>query len=131
MDAPLDRVSETEFGAVEVYNEKEKRWDDTAFVLEDGAWKLAVGDQFKGSYQSPGKGQAQLEMDASNPMNDPNYKPPTLGNMNNGCPMTNTAKPPMPNVNANANSDAGKKEKVRTAEVPLEKPVKNKPAATP
>lgn len=59
------------FGAVEVWNQKDNRWDDLPFVLEDGGWKLAVGDAFKGEYKSPGKGQAQIEMEASNPMNEP------------------------------------------------------------
>lgn len=103
-----ERVKEN-FGAVEVYNEKQKRWDDTAFVLEDGAWKLAVGDQFKGSYQSPGKGQAQIENEKNNPMNDANALP---------APNTNGAFP-MGNV-LNANVAANKKEKVKTAEVPIE-----------
>lgn len=98
------------FGAVEVYNEKQKRWDDTAFVLEDGAWKLAVGDQFKGSYQSPGKGQAQIENEANNPMNNPNLLPPAQANTNGNFPNM------MPNADTNAAN--GKKQKVETAEVP-------------
>jgi hypothetical protein len=57
------------FGALEVYNEKDNHWEDLPFVLEDGGWKLAVGDAFKGTYKSPGKGQAQLEMEAGNSVN--------------------------------------------------------------
>jgi hypothetical protein len=30
------------------------RWDDVGFMFEEGRWKVAVGDQFKGSFQSPG-----------------------------------------------------------------------------
>jgi hypothetical protein len=52
--------------AVEVYNSREKKWEDLPFVLEDGKWKLGIGDAFKGSYQSPGKGRDQKEKDAAN-----------------------------------------------------------------
>ncbi len=57
-----------DFGAVEVFSQRDNRWEDLPFVLEDGSWKLAVGDSFKGTYKSPGKGQAQIEMEANNPM---------------------------------------------------------------
>jgi len=97
------------FGAVEVYNEKLKRWDDTVFVFEDGGWKLAVGDQFKGSYQSPGKGRAQIESEANSPMYDVNAMP--APNANSAFPTGNMM---------NANSATNKKEKVKTAEVPIE-----------
>ncbi len=53
------------FGALEVYNSKENRWEDLPFVFEDGSWKLAVGDIFQGSYKSPGDGEAELERKAS------------------------------------------------------------------
>lgn len=53
------------FGAVEVFNTKKNTWEDTNFVKEDGGWKLAVGDIWNGAYKSPGKGRAQLEMEAS------------------------------------------------------------------
>lgn len=102
-----ERIKGT-FGAVEVYNEKRKAWDDTVFVLEDGSWKLAVGDQFKGTYQSPGKGRAQLEAEANNSMNDVNALPPPA---NGGFPAGNAS---------NANVPANKKVKVETAEVPIE-----------
>lgn len=101
-----ERVKDN-FGAVEIYNEKQKRWDDTAFILEDGAWKLAVGDLFKGNYQSPGKGQAQIESEKNNPMMNANMLP--APNTNGAFPMSNTA--------ANANA---KGKKIETAEVPVE-----------
>lgn len=53
------------FGALEVYNSKENRWEDLPFVYEDGSWKLAVGDIFQGTYKSPGDGQAEIERKAS------------------------------------------------------------------
>ncbi len=62
-----ERVKDN-FGALEVYNQKEKRWEDLPFIREDGGWKLAIGEVFKNTYKSPGKGQAQLEKDAANTM---------------------------------------------------------------
>ena len=60
-----ERVSGN-MGAVEVYNSKDRRWEDLPFVFEDGQWKLAFGDIFANTYKSPGKGRAQKEADASN-----------------------------------------------------------------
>jgi hypothetical protein len=93
------------FAAVEVYSQKDNRWEDIPFILEDGGWKLAVGDEVKGTYKSPGKGQAQLEMEANNPMS--------------------SAIPPA-ETNANVASsnkslkDKAKRERVNTVEVPDE-----------
>lgn len=53
------------FGAVEVYNPMDKRWEDLPFMLEDGSWKLAVGNLFSGTFKSPGEGQAEKERKAS------------------------------------------------------------------
>ncbi len=70
------------YGAIEVYNETDKRFEDLPFVLENGGWKLAVGDIFQGSYQSPGKGQAEIENESnmnksmSMPMNKTVNMPP-------------------------------------------------------
>jgi hypothetical protein len=61
-----------EFGAVEVWNEKDKRWEDLGFVYEDGAWKLAVGEIFGGKFQSPGTGRATKEQEAANALNPTN-----------------------------------------------------------
>ena len=54
------------FGAVEVYNTREKRWEDLGFVYEDGGWKFAMGEMFGGTFQSPGKGRAIKEQEAAN-----------------------------------------------------------------
>lgn len=94
------------FGAVEVFNQKSNRWDDTTFILEDGGWKLAVGDQMNGTYKSPGKGQAEIE--AASPAG--NNMTPLATNTNGKFPLSNAG--------------GGK---VKTAEVPLEKESK-KPA---
>jgi hypothetical protein len=91
------------FGAVEVFNQKDNRWEDLFFVLEDGGWKLAFGDVIKGTYKSPGKGQAQIEMEANNPMTA------------NEIPTANTKG------NTNSKDDAvidkSKRNPVNTAEV--------------
>lgn len=60
-----ERVKDN-MAAVEVYNSKEKKWEDLPYVLEDGKWKLGIGDAFKGTYISPGKGRDQKEKDAAN-----------------------------------------------------------------
>ena len=60
-----ERVKEN-MGALEVWNEKDKKWEDLPFIKEDDGWKLAVGDIFAGTYQKPAKGQAQIEDEASN-----------------------------------------------------------------
>jgi hypothetical protein len=71
-----------DMGAVEVWNSKESRWEDLPFVKEEGVWKLAVGDMFAGTYQSPGRGRDSLEKEAANA-------------------MSNTAVPVVPANNAN------------------------------
>ena len=60
-----ERVKEN-MGALEVYNEKDQKWEDLPFVKEGDGWKLAIGDIFAGTYQKPAKGQAQIEAEASN-----------------------------------------------------------------
>lgn len=64
-----------EFGAVEVWNAKDNRWEDLGFVSEDGAWKLAIGEMFAGSFKSPGKGRAIKEQEAANMANGNNLIP--------------------------------------------------------
>lgn len=68
------------YAAVEVWNVTRKKWDDVPLVLEDGAWKLAFGDQFQGKWESPGKGMTVLEQENAN-ANNPNLV--------NGAPNTN------------------------------------------
>ena len=43
------------YGKIEVFNQKDSRWEDLAFINEDGGWKLAVGDLFAGTFQNPGQ----------------------------------------------------------------------------
>lgn len=60
-----ERVSGN-MGAVEVFNSSASKWEDLPFMLEDGRWKLAMGELFSGKYKSPGKGRAQKEAEAAN-----------------------------------------------------------------
>lgn len=90
-----ERVKD-EFGAIEVYNQKDGKWDETFFINEDGGWKLAIGDLFKNTYKSPGKSKAQLENEAS------------TSSVNNMIPSA-------PNLNANVFAD--KNSNVKTVEV--------------
>jgi hypothetical protein len=84
------------FGALEVYNQKEKRWEDLPFIYEDGGWKLAVGDIINDKYKSPGKGQARIEQEATNTSGNnviqmmPNGNFPAVTNSN----KTNPVPPP-------------------------------------
>lgn len=98
-------------GAIEVFNQKENRWEDLPFLMEDGGWKLAIGDLFQGKFESPGKGKAETEREATNTMPMPT----------NGV----TKFPELPkNVNSMtfpANSDALKSDKKnKSVEVPKE-----------
>ncbi len=75
-------------GLVEVRNEKENKWEDLPFVLEDGGWKLAVGDLFAGTFPQAevGKSKASLDQIAANKSN------PNAGMIQGGNTNTNTAK---------------------------------------
>ncbi|HEX6125486.1 MAG TPA: hypothetical protein VFZ23_08970 [Pyrinomonadaceae bacterium] len=95
-----ERIS-GEFGAVEVWNAKDKRWEDLGFVYEDGGWKLAIGEMFGGTFKSPGKGRAIKEQEAANLANN---------NLVNGMPA---------NVNINTNANI-------QVIVPKERPETNK-----
>jgi hypothetical protein len=90
-----DERIKDEFGAIEVWNEKDKRWEDLPFIKEDGQWKFAIGDMFKGSYQKPGIGQAVKEQEEANKTN-PNLIPQAPPMNPNGAGSANA------NVNPNA-----------------------------
>ena len=95
-----ERVKDN-MGALEVWNEKDKKWEDLPFIKEEDGWKLAIGDIFAGSYQKPAKGQAQIEDEASN---------------------TNKMIP-YSNANVNGANPAGK----MNPNVPLQKPLSKVP----
>ncbi|MFL6468168.1 MAG: hypothetical protein ACJ72Z_09460 [Pyrinomonadaceae bacterium] len=61
-----DERVDCNMGAIEVWNAKEQKWEDLPFIIEDGEWKLAIGELFKGSFKSPGKGLSIREAEAAN-----------------------------------------------------------------
>ena len=38
-------------GALEVWNSKDGKWEDLPFVFENGAWKIAIGEMFDGTFK--------------------------------------------------------------------------------
>ncbi|HMQ02376.1 MAG TPA: hypothetical protein PKD26_00470 [Pyrinomonadaceae bacterium] len=86
------------YAGLEVRNSKEQRWEDLPFAIENGQWKLAVGELFGGQYQSPGKPQDQRDREAANIARGPGPPPVNMmANMNqantNSAPQ---APPPAP-----------------------------------
>ncbi|MBA2378961.1 MAG: hypothetical protein H0V76_05240 [Blastocatellia bacterium] len=92
-------------GAIEVWNAKGNLWEDLPFILENGRWKLAVGDVFARNWESPGRSAAQKEADAINATRP--QPTPMMPMMN-----SNGAMPPFPVGNVNAPTN------VNTAAVP-------------
>lgn len=80
-------------GAVEVWNARDKRWEDLPFIFEDGAWKLAMGDVFAGSYESPGKGRDILDREAANAVSNRNVILPMGNQANSNKAVGNSNKP--------------------------------------
>jgi hypothetical protein len=93
-------------GAVEVWNSKDKLWEDLPFMYEGGAWKLAVGDVFAGTYESPGKGRDQREKEAANTAGNSQMQEVPGPNMN-AIPVA----PSNLNTNTNTNTNSVKKKK--------------------
>jgi hypothetical protein len=91
-----------DMGAVEVYNSKERNWEDLPFIREDGAWKLAIGDIFADTWKSPGPGRAQKEREAANAVSGNNMVPldPNINGNFNSAPRT---KPIVPKPALNMN----------------------------
>lgn len=96
-----ERIQDT-MGAIEVWNSRESTWEDLPFVIENGVWKLAIGEAFGGSYKSPGKGRDTLEKEAANAINGNNMKMIPAPNMNSVSPKIITPKPDA-NTNTNPN----------------------------
>lgn len=88
-----ERIKDT-MGAVEVWNSKKSIWEDLAFILEEGAWKLAVGDLFAGTYTSPGRGRDSLEKEAANTMAAGNAQPAVNSVNTNSIPITKPSVTP-------------------------------------
>ncbi|MDH3492697.1 MAG: hypothetical protein OEM82_04040 [Acidobacteriota bacterium] len=76
-----ERVKD-KWGAVEVYIQKESKWEDVRFVMEDGGWKLAIGETWNGSYKSPGKSRSIRERENANAAGNGDLVPYGNGNLN-------------------------------------------------
>ncbi|MBX3280873.1 MAG: hypothetical protein KF756_00195 [Acidobacteria bacterium] len=98
-----DQRVDGDMGAVEVWNAKTSEWEDLPFLKEDGVWKLAVGDLFKGSYRSPGPGRAQREKMAANASGQHPVEIRPAPNMDANA---NVVKVPMPQANTKPPANA-------------------------
>lgn len=81
-----ERVKDN-MGAIEVWNTKESKWEDLPYMMEDGGWKLAVGELFAGTYKTPGRGRDALEKEAANALNNSALTPPPVNNANAPIPV--------------------------------------------
>ena len=81
------------FGAVEVYNSRDKKWEDLPFILEDGGWKLAVGNVFAGTWKSPGVSRSTRERENSNAVHGNNMVP--YGNVNSNVNIDTVNRRPV------------------------------------
>lgn len=91
-------------GAVEVWNARDKIWEDLPFIREASGWKLAVGDAFAGTWKRPGPGRSLREMEAANIANGTNGVINASPNVNMNDEIRRLA-----NRNANANANANKR----------------------
>lgn len=111
-----ERVSDN-MGAIEVWNAKDKRWEDLPFIREEDGWKLAIGEIFAGKFVSPGQGMAAKQAEEANKMTNGYIEAPAAPNSNlnlnmkrQGMPQkpVNGMMPPMPGANSNTNSNTAK-----------------------
>jgi hypothetical protein len=63
-----------DYAALEVQNPK-GIWEDLPFVKENGKWKLAIGDLFQNTFQSPGMPASKANANTEFPV--PNGQDPT------------------------------------------------------
>lgn len=88
--------------AVEVWNAKDNVWHDIPLIFEGGAWRVAIGDEFGGTFKSPGKGRAMREREAANLSgnNKPEIRmPPGVNSNTNVKPIVPKQVPPPPPMN--------------------------------
>ncbi len=74
-------------GAIEVWSAQKSTWEDLPFILEDGVWKLAVGELFSGAFKSPGKARDEIQREAANAMAPPAPAPAANANANRPKPI--------------------------------------------
>ena len=104
-----DERIKDEFGAVEVWNSKDSRWEDLPFIKVDGTWKFAMGELFAGTFKSPGKGRDMIEKEAANALNGPAQIPANVP-MNANVIVPKQGPPPAP-ANTAPKAPAGQKPK--------------------
>lgn len=80
-----ERIS-CNMASLEAWNPEKQLWDDLPFMIEGGKWKLAIGELFKGSFKTPGKGMAQREAEAANAANGNTVVPFPTNNTNTNKP---------------------------------------------
>jgi len=109
-----------DMGNVEVWNTRDSKWEDLPFIKENGAWKLAVGDLFKGSFKSPGPGKDQREKMAANAANGNSavQMPEPAANAQGSAPANSNVAVPAANFNSG-------KRPVNTAAADNTKPAAN------
>lgn len=92
-----ERINEN-MGAIEVWNSKVQKWEDLPFIKEEDGWKLAIGDLFAGTYQSPGPGKAAKDAEEANKTSNNIIQVPGGINANlNTMPKVNGKNPvPLP-----------------------------------
>lgn len=61
-----DEQVKDSFGMIEVFNQKEKKWEMMPFIQENGSWKVAVGEAFNNTWTPPGQAQTDRERTNSN-----------------------------------------------------------------
>jgi len=90
-------------GAVEVWNARDRVWEDLPFINEDGVWKIAIGEMFAGTFASPGKGRDLREKEAANAAAAANATPFVNTNANFKIPeiKPNSLRAPANAANAN------------------------------
>ena len=88
-----ERVKDN-MGAIEVWNSKDSKWEDLPYMIEDGTWKLAVGDLFARTFKFPGLGRDQREKEAANAMTNRTFQGNTNSNTvaNTNANVSNSAK---------------------------------------
>lgn len=94
-----------DMAAIEVWNERDKLWEDLGFMKEDGAWKLAIGEMWAGTYKSPGMGRDRKEKEAANSMGNNMIRidPPSNVNVTAVKPIERQ-EPPAANAKPQANT---------------------------
>lgn len=98
-------------GALEV-QDTDGTWQDVPFILEDGRWKIAVGDLFKGNYKKPAPSQAETEANNNVPQVMPGMPNMDANTSVNTNPLANKKQiETNKGANKDVNKEANKNEK--------------------